>query len=45
MFGMGGAPEGVIAAAAVKILGGDMQGRRADERAGSGKMSRDGIQR
>ena len=27
MFGMGGAPEGVIAAAAVKILGGDMQGR------------------
>lgn len=27
MFGSGGAPEGVIAAAAVKTLGGDMQGR------------------
>lgn len=27
MFGSGGAPEGVIAAAAVKCLGGDMQGR------------------
>ncbi|MCT4633551.1 MAG: class II fructose-bisphosphatase [Firmicutes bacterium] len=27
MFGMGGAPEGVIAAAAIKCLGGDMQAR------------------
>ena len=27
LFGKGGAPEGVITAAAVKILGGDMQGR------------------
>ncbi len=27
MFGVGGAPEGVIAAAALKCLGGDMQGR------------------
>lgn len=27
MFGKGGAPEGVIAAAAIKCLGGDMQGR------------------
>lgn len=27
MFGKGGAPEGVIAAAAVKCLGGDMQGK------------------
>ncbi len=27
LFGIGGAPEGVIAAAALKILGGEMQGR------------------
>lgn len=27
LFGIGGAPEGVIAAVALKILGGDMQGR------------------
>ena len=27
MMGIGGAPEGVLAAAALKCLGGDMQGR------------------
>ncbi len=31
LFGIGGAPEGVIAAAALKILGGDMQGRLIPE--------------
>lgn len=31
MMGIGGAPEGVLAAAAVKCLGGDMQGRLVPE--------------
>lgn len=31
VLGIGGAPEGVLAAAAVKALGGDMQGRLAPE--------------
>lgn len=31
MMGKGGAPEGVIAAAAIKCMGGDMQGRLAPE--------------
>ncbi len=31
LFGIGGAPEGVIAAAAIKILGGEMQARLAPE--------------
>lgn len=31
MLGIGGAPEGVLAAAAVKCLGGDMQGRLVPE--------------
>lgn len=31
LFGSGGAPEGVIAAAALKILGGEMQGRLLPE--------------
>ncbi|HSW35967.1 MAG TPA: class II fructose-bisphosphatase [Candidatus Limnocylindrales bacterium] len=31
LFGIGGAPEGVIAAVALKILGGDMQGRLQPE--------------
>lgn len=31
LFGIGGAPEGVIAAVALKILGGDMQGRLIPE--------------
>ena len=31
MMGIGGAPEGVLAAAAIKCMGGDMQGRLAPE--------------
>lgn len=31
MMGKGGAPEGVIAAAAIKCMGGDMQGRLVPE--------------
>lgn len=31
MFGIGGAPEGVLAAAAIKCLGGDIQGRLIPE--------------
>ena len=31
ILGIGGAPEGVLAAAAVKCLGGDMQGRLVPE--------------
>lgn len=31
MFGIGGAPEGVLAAAAIKCLGGDLQGRLIPE--------------
>ena len=31
MMGKGGAPEGVIAAAAIKCMGGDMQGRLTPE--------------
>lgn len=31
LFGIGGAPEGVLAAAALKCLGGEMQGRLAPE--------------
>lgn len=31
MFGIGGAPEGVLAAAALKAIGGDFQGRLAPE--------------
>ncbi len=31
LFGIGGAPEGVIAAVAIKILGGEMQGRLIPE--------------
>ena len=31
MMGTGGAPEGVIAAAAIKCMGGDMQGRLVPE--------------
>lgn len=31
MFGIGGAPEGVLAAAALKCLGGDLQGRLVPE--------------
>jgi fructose-1,6-bisphosphatase class II len=42
LFGIGGAPEGVLAAAALRCLGGDMQGklkyRSDDERARAEKM-------
>ena len=42
LFGIGGAPEGVLAAAALRCLGGDMQGRlkyrNDDERARAEKM-------
>ncbi len=42
LFGIGGAPEGVIAAAALKILGGDMQCRlipkKGDARNKAGRM-------
>jgi fructose-1,6-bisphosphatase II len=42
LFGIGGAPEGVLAAAALRCLGGDMQGRLKyrsdDERARAEKM-------
>jgi fructose-1,6-bisphosphatase II len=42
LFGIGGAPEGVLAAAALRCLGGDMQGRlkyrNDDERARADKM-------
>lgn len=45
LMGSGGAPEGVIAAAALRCMGGDMQGqlifRREDEKARAAKM---GIQ-
>jgi len=42
LFGIGGAPEGVLAAAALRCVGGDMQGclkyRNDDERARAEKM-------
>jgi fructose-1,6-bisphosphatase class II len=42
LFGIGGAPEGVLAAAALRCVGGDMQGRlkyrNEDERARAEKM-------
>jgi fructose-1,6-bisphosphatase II len=42
LFGIGGAPEGVLAAAALRCIGGDMQGRlkyrNDDERARAEKM-------
>ena len=42
LFGIGGTPEGVIAAAALKCMGGDIQGRlwpRNDERAAGGRST------
>ena len=41
MMGIGGAPEGVLAAAAVKCLGGDMQGRLVPENDEETKRARD----
>ena len=41
MMGIGGAPEGVLAAAAVKCLGGDMQGRLVPENDAETKRAHD----
>ena len=40
MLGIGGAPEGVLAAAAVRCLGGDFQGRLAPTDAGEAERAR-----
>lgn len=49
LMGIGGTPEGVIAAAAVKALGGGMQGRRApqleDERVGLQNLVNEDLDR
>jgi fructose-1,6-bisphosphatase II len=49
LLGIGGAPEGVLAAAALRCMGGDMQGvlkpRNADEVARAKKMGIDNIER
>ena len=44
LMGIGGTPEGVIAAAAVKALGGGMQGKRAPQREEEKrKLKREGV--
>jgi fructose-1,6-bisphosphatase II len=49
LFGIGGAPEGVLAAAALRCVGGDMQGvlkpRNGEEVARAKKMGIDNIER
>ena len=45
-FGIGGAPEGVLAAAALRCIGGQMQGRlHPDEEGGGGARRRHGHHR
>ena len=43
LMGIGGTPEGVLAACALRAMGGEIQGKRTCERAGAEARARDGL--